>query len=234
MIEKITWLFEQLFKDDSKIDDKMISIELLEKICPKTKSSILESYVEPLNKYCKQYDITTTKNRLAAFLAQVAHESAGFNITTENLNYSSSGLRTIFGKYFPTEELANEYARQPEKIANKVYANRMGNSDESSGDGWKYRGRGLIQLTGKHNYELYSNRMKMKVDEAIVHLGTSYGAVSSAVWFWDFNNLNRYCDNDDFIGLTKRINGGTNGLSDRIQYYERALAALDANEKLGD
>lgn len=202
-----------------------VTVELLKKICPKTKLNILESYVIPLNTFTQQYEINTPK-RLSAFLAQVAHESGGFTAVKENLNYSAKGLMTTFKKYFPTEELAKEYERKPEKIANRVYANRMSNGDEMSGDGWKYRGRGLIQLTGKFNYTKLSESLDMTLDEVVQYLETPEGAVYSAVWFWNTNKLNRFCDTDDFVMLTRRINGGTIGLSDRIHHYEIALEIL--------
>lgn len=202
----------------------MVTIELLEKIAPKTKRDILLKYVEPLNEIAEYYEIHG--KRLAAFLAQLAHESGGFSITRENLNYSQQGLRKTFPKYFPTDELALKYARQPEKIANRVYANRMANGDENSGDGWKYRGRGLIQLTGKFNYTKFSKAIDMSLEDTINYLETPSGAVSSAGWFWDTNKLNSYVDNNDFVGLTKRINGGTIGLADRKHHYELALKHL--------
>jgi putative chitinase len=117
----------------------MITLELLQKICPKTKKEVLESYVAPLNKVTKAYGILDNHKRLAAFLAQVAHESGGFNFTKENLNYSAKALQTVFKKYYPTEKDALVHERKPEQIANKVYASRMGNGDEKSGDGWSYR-----------------------------------------------------------------------------------------------
>lgn len=166
-----------------------------------------------------------TKERVCMFLAQCGHESAEFTIFNENLNYSAKGLRGVFGKYFPTDALANQYARQPEKIANKVYANRMGNGPESSGDGWKYRGLGLIQLTGKDNFSAFSKDTgidivtypeKHRTDLSII--------IKSAIWFWNKNNLNTYCDKGDFIGLTKRINGGLNGLPDREAKYKKLMS----------
>jgi putative chitinase len=166
------------------------------------------------------------KKRAAAFLAQIAHESGGFNFVKENLNYSAKGLMGTFKKYFPTEAIAKQYERQPEKIANRVYANRMSNGDEASGDGYKFCGRGLIQLTGRANYTKFSQDLGISLDETVAYLETPEGAVSSAGWFWDQNNLNSYCDKDDFIGLTKRINGGTIGLEDRKHHYEIALKAL--------
>lgn len=204
----------------------MITVELLQKICPKTKRSVLERYAEPLHDVATYYDMYDNPKRVAAFLAQIAHESGGFNFVSENLNYSAKGLMTTFKKYFPTEELAKQYERKPEKIANRVYANRMSNGDENSGDGFKFRGRGLIQLTGRANYTKFAQDLGISLDETVAYLETPAGAVSSAGWFWDNNGLNAYCDKDDFIGLTKRINGGTIGLEDRKHHYEIALEAF--------
>jgi len=203
----------------------MITLEILRAICPKTKQSILESYVEPLNDVADYYEMNDNPARLAGFLAQVAHESGGFNLIKENLNYSSDGLRKIFGKYF-TDDMAKQYARQPEKIANRVYANRMKNGPEESGDGFKFRGRGLIQLTGRDNYTKFAEALEMNIDDTVAYLETPAGAVSSAGWFWDNNRLNSYCDRDDFVGLTKRINGGTIGMEDRQHLYGVALNML--------
>lgn len=203
-----------------------ITQDILQQICPKTKAAVLGRYVYALNDVCQYYDMFDNPKRAAAFLAQIAHESGGFNAVVENLNYSAKGLMTTFKKYFPTESLAKEYERKPERIANRVYANRMGNGPESSGDGWKYRGRGLIQLTGKHNYTKFAEGLGISIDETVAYLETPEGAVSSAGWFWDNNGLNAFCDRDDFVGLTKRINGGINGLVDRQHHYEIALKAL--------
>ena len=203
-----------------------ITLDLLRKIAPSTKVAVLEKFVEPLNTVATYYEMTNSAQRLAAFLAQMAHESGGFNATKENLNYSAKGLMTTFKKYFPTEELAKQYERKPEKIANRVYANRMGNGPEESGDGYKFCGRGLIQLTGKQNYSRFAKDLGITIDETVAYMETASGAVSSAGWFWDNNNLNQYCDKDDFITLTKRINGGTIGLADRQHHYKIALAAL--------
>ena len=158
-------------------------------------------------------------NRAAHFFAQTAHESGGFKAFSENLNYSAKGLRGIFRKYFPTDALANAYARQPMKIANRVYASRMGNGPESSGDGWKFRGRGFLQLTGHDNYKAlseYINRPDIMDNPDLV---AGELAIESALWFFDRNKLWSICDqgiNDGAIlALTKRINGGTHGLEDR-------------------
>ena len=165
-----------------------------------------------------------TKERVCMFLAQCGHESAEFTIYNENLNYSANGLRSVFGKYFPTDDLANQYARKPEKIANKVYANRIGNGPESSGDGWKYRGFGFIQLTGKSNYEAFSKDMGIDIVSNPENIRQDLIlAIKTAIWFWNKNKLNSYCDNNDFIGLTKRINGGLNGLKDRQDKLQKLM-----------
>lgn len=204
----------------------MVTVELLQKICPKTKRAVLEKYIVPLNDTVDYYEISHSPKRLAAFLAQIAHESGGFNFVQENLNYSAKGLMTTFRKYFPNEALAKQYERKPEMIANRVYANRMGNGPETSGDGWKFRGRGLIQLTGRHNYTRFAEGLEMSIDDTVAYLETPAGAVSSAGWFWDNNDLNKFCDSGDFVTLTKRINGGTIGLADRQHHYEIALHVL--------
>ena len=204
----------------------MITIELLQALCPKTKRSVLEGYVEPLHAVAEYYDIYENPARLAGFLAQVAHESGGFNFVKENLNYSAKGLMTTFKKYFPTEDIAKQYERKPEKIANRVYANRMSNGDEASGDGYRFCGRGLIQLTGRANYTKFAQDLGISVDETVAYLETPNGAVSSAGWFWDNNNLNQYCDKGDFVTLTKRINGGTIGLEDRKHHFDIAMRFL--------
>lgn len=202
-----------------------ITLSLLQAVCPKTKASTLEKFIKPLNDVVEYYDINTPQ-RLAAFLAQIAHESGGFNAVKENLNYSAKGLMTTFKKYFPDEATAKAYERKPEKIANRVYANRMGNGNEASGDGFKFCGRGLIQLTGKHNYTRFAAALEVPLQECVEYLETPAGACASAGWFWDNNDLNKYCDSGDFTTLTKRINGGTIGLADRKHHYEIALEIL--------
>jgi len=169
-----------------------------------------------------------TAPRVAGFIAQCGHESAGFKVLTENLNYSADALNKIFPKYFERAGRdAQEYHRQPEKIANVIYAGRMSNGDTESGDGWRFRGGGLIQLTGRHNYTKFAESMNMSVDEAVDYVRTKKGALDSACWFWDENNINNYCDNGDIVGMTKRINGGTIGLEDRKKHYEHALHVFD-------
>jgi putative chitinase len=158
-------------------------------------------------------------NRAAHFFAQTAHESGGFKAFSENLNYSAKGLRGIFGKYFPTDAMARAYERQPQKIANRVYANRMGNGPESSGDGWLFRGRGALQLTGRETYQAFANYIGRPDVMTNPDLVATELAFESALWFFDKNKLWGICDqgiNDAAIlALTKRINGGTHGLDDR-------------------
>jgi putative chitinase len=202
-----------------------ITLSDLRKIFPKTKSETLEQYVTPLNETFEKFDISTTA-RQSMFIAQIGHESANFTAVRENLNYSAQGLRRIFGKYFPTDALANTYARQPEKIANRVYANRMSNGPESSGDGWKFRGRGTLQVTGRYGYTNFAKDFGMSIDDAIVYLETSEGAVMSAGWFWEKNNLNSFADQTRFTDMTKRINGGTNGLAHRKELWNIARSIL--------
>lgn len=199
-----------------------LTVQQLQKLFPSTKVDVLTSYVDPLSFFMGEEKIDT-KLRICAFLAQVGHESAGLAITKENLNYGAQGLMNTFKKYFPTMDLALQYERQPEKIANRVYADRMGNGPESSGDGWKYRGRGLIQLTGKENYTNFATERGLAFSEVISYLETPDGASESAVWFWKKNNLNQYADISDMLTITKRINGGTNGLDHRMSLYKQAL-----------
>lgn len=178
----------------------------------------------------EEYEINTPK-RIAAFIAQCAHESGGFMVLKENLNYKWPTLRKLFSKYFKTDEMAQEYANKPnrqEAIANLIYANRMGNGDERSGDGFRYCGRGLIQLTGRSNYQSFADSLQMKVEDVPAYLMTFEGAAQSACWFWETNNLNKFADVNNIEGMTRRINGGTIGLEDRIKHYEHALHILGA------
>jgi putative chitinase len=204
----------------------MVTLDLLIHICPKTKVSVLDGYIEPINTVAEYYEMNTNPARLAGFLAQTAHESGGYNFIKENLNYSAKGLMSTFKKYFPTEDLAKQYERKPEKIANRVYGNRMSNGPEESGDGYRFCGRGLIQLTGRANYTKFAQDLEMSLEDTVAYLETPNGAVASAGWFWDNNKLNQYCDSGDFVTLTKRINGGTIGLEDRKHHYELAMHYL--------
>ena len=183
-------------------------------------------YIGQLEQVLPRYGIAESKLRLAHFFAQVLHESGCMRFDMENLNYSADALRRVFAKYFPTKAEADAYARNPERIANRVYANRMGNRSEASGDGWRFRGRGLIQLTGRSNYRAFAAWLD---DERIVEdpdLVSSEYAVHSAVFFWDKNGLNRLADRDDVVAVTRRINGGDNGLAHRRELLNKANGLL--------
>ena len=174
-----------------------------------------------------EYDIDTP-HRVAAFMAQCGHESGGFTLMQENLNYSAKGLVGTFKKYFPTEAHAKPYERNPQMIANRVYANRMGNGDEASGEGWYFRGRGIVQITGKNNYTKCSQSLfenNMLVENPDLLLEVEY-AIHSACWFWSAARLNELADIGDIKTMTKRINGGFIGLEDRINHYNHAIEIL--------
>jgi putative chitinase len=201
--------------------------EQLKKLLPK--NPYVDYWYNALSKLLPDYEINTPQ-RIAAFIAQCAHESGNFMVLQENLNYRPPTLRKIFPKYFPTDAMAADYCSRPNKqeaIANKVYANRMGNGDEASGDGYRYRGRGLIQLTGKDNYTFFAGSLSISVEEAAEYMATFEGACQSACFFWEQNKLNQWADKGDIVTLSKRINGGTIGLEDRIKHYEHALHVLE-------
>jgi putative chitinase len=182
----------------------------------------LEHWFQALYDILPEYEIDTPP-RVAAFLAQCAHESGGFKFLKENLNYKAASLRKVFPKYFPDDAIATQYANKQEAIANRVYGNRMGNGPEESGDGFKYCGRGLIQLTGKENYTWFAESLEMTLDDIPEYLATFEGAVQSACWFWENTGLNKEADAGDIKTMTKKINGGYIGLEDRINHYEHAL-----------
>lgn len=204
----------------------MYTLELFTQLFPQTPTATLEQFVDPLNETAARYYIDLTPQRAAAFIAQTGHESGNLRAIQENLNYSAQGLLKIFPKYF-NEQTANAYARKPQMIASRVYGSRMGNGPEETGDGWTYRGRGLIQLTGFNNYSRMAESFGMDVAECAQYLETIEGACLSAGWFWDSNKLNDIVDRDDFILLTKRINGGTIGLEHRQHLYHAALQLLE-------
>ena len=205
----------------------MLSEAQLKQLLPK--NSYVRYWHHALEQLLPDYDINTPR-RIAAFVAQCAHESGGFTALVENLNYKPASLRKLFPKYFPTDALAEEYCKRPNKqaaIANRIYANRMGNGPEESGDGSAFRGRGLIQLTGRQNYQAFADSLEMKIEDVPEYLGTFEGAAQSACWFWETNNLNRWADAGDIKELTRRINGGYIGLEDRIKHYEHALHVME-------
>ena len=198
-----------------------VTQEQLQQLFETTKPAVIERYVDALNEAMDKFEIDTPQ-RIAMFLAQVGHESGGLNVIEENLNYRPDRLRVIFPRYFSDVD-PDEYAHNPEKIANRVYANRMGNGSEESGDGYRYRGRGFIQLTGHDNYDHFAKDMGMDMQDALEYMQTPAGAASSAAWFWYTHGLNQYADNDDCVGATRRINGGTIGLQEREEIYREAL-----------
>ena len=206
----------------------MLSVENFKELFPRCEDP--GGWVDAMNEVFPKYDIDTPE-RIASFVAQCGHESGGWRTFSENLNYSAKALDTIFGKYFKRAGRdAQEYHRQPEKIANVVYANRMDNGDTDSGDGYRYRGRGPIQLTGKANYLAFSKW----VDLACVSNPDWVSedkkiALMSAIWYWTENNLNRYADSGDIKTMTKRINGGYIGLEDRIHHWQEALHMMGAD-----
>lgn len=205
-----------------------LSLQQLQQLLPK--NPYVKQWHNALAQLLPEYEINTAQ-RIAAFVAQCAHESGGFTALKENLNYKAVTLRKIFPKYFTTDAMAQEYASMPNKqqaIANLVYANRMGNGGPETGDGYRYCGRGLIQLTGKDNYSWFAASLNISVEEAAEYLETFEGAAQSACWFWETNNLNQWADRGDILTLTKRINGGTIGLDDRIKHYNHALHVLGA------
>lgn len=199
-----------------------ITLDLLKQLCPKTRETVLQNYLLPLQQITDYYEISATAERLAGFLAQVSHESGNFTATIENLNYSTAGLMKTFKKYFPDEATASQYAKKPEKIANRVYANRMGNGDEHSGDGYKYRGRGYIQLTGKENYSKFDSTVPENILGDPDLVATVY-PLASAAFFFNSNKLWSICDRgatpEVVTAVTKRVNGGTIGLSDRVKHF---------------
>jgi putative chitinase len=205
-----------------------LTLQQLQQLIPKNPHT--QQWHTALSQLLPDYEINTPQ-RIAAFIAQCAHESGNFTALRENLNYKAATLRKIFPKYFPTDAMAQQYASMPNKqqaIANLVYANRMGNGPPESGDGWRFAGKGLIQLTGKDNYTWFAASLGISVEEAAEYLETFEGAAQSACWFWETNKLNTWADKGDILMLTKRINGGTIGLEDRIKHYEHALHVLGA------
>ena len=200
----------------------MSTLLTLDQLKQMVKNPHIDHWYAALSQLLDDYEINTPR-RIAAFIAQCAHESGNFVFIKENLNYKAASLRKVFPKYFPTDVQAAEYANKPERIANRVYANRMGNGNEASGDGYRYCGRGLIQLTGKDNYTFFAGSLSISEADASEYLATFEGAAQSACWFWEQNNLNRLADARDIKGLTRAINGGYIGLEDRCNHYEHAL-----------
>lgn len=202
----------------------MITVEQFKKCFPANKEP--QEWTDALNAVLPLYQINSGA-RIAHFLAQCGHESIGFTAVKENLNYSADALTATWPKRFPAG-LAESYHRQPERIANRAYADRLGNGPEASGDGWRYRGRGVIQVTGKGNYSDFAKSAGKTLEDVVAYLETKRGAVESACWYWKTRGLNSIADSGDILSLTKRINGGTNGLEDRKARFAKITAVLTA------
>ena len=201
----------------------ILSKEQLSQLLPG--NPYIDYWYHALEQALPDYDINSPQ-RIAAFMAQCSHESGNFKFLKENLNYRAESLCRVWPRYFPNIDVAKQYAQQPEKIANRAYGGRMGNGPEETGDGWKFCGRGLIQLTGRSNYQAFADSIETNIDDIPEYLQTFEGAVQSACWFWENNNLNQWADKGDMLTLTKKINGGTLGLDDRIKHYQHALHVL--------
>ncbi len=199
----------------------MVNAEQLAKL------GIGAQWVGPLNETFARFDILTPQ-RQACFIGQCSHECANFRILEENLNYNAATLMRLWSKRFPTLEIANQYAKNPKKIANMVYANRMGNRDEASGDGYRFRGRGCIQTTGSANYYHAGKALGEDFIMEPELVATPRYAALTAGFFWSTQKLNQYADTNNYTGMTKRINGGTIGLDDRIKHIQHALSVLSA------
>lgn len=196
------------------------------KVMPRAQR-VVAAFIGPINQAMLRWDIVLDA-RIAAFLAQAAHESAELTHLEESLNYSADALSRLWPRHFGAQE-AQDYARQPEKIANRAYADRMGNGDEASGDGWRYRGRGIFQLTGRANYRDCSIAIAGDADTLLLNpelVAEPDYACESAGWFWQSKGLNELADRGGFEEITRRINGGLNGLEDRVAHWHRAIEML--------
>jgi putative chitinase len=181
----------------------------------------MSALTEPLARFC-----ITSPRCVAAFLGQCAVESGGFRSLEEDLNYSAERLCQVWPNRFPSVEAAAPYAAKPDALANQVYANRLGNGDPASGDGWRFRGRGLIQITGRAAYEKFARAVGMTVDDAVAHAASPAGAAESAVWFWTANALNPIANSWAIDLLTRKINGGLLGAAERARLCQAALTAI--------
>ena len=203
----------------------LIGLPVLKAACPERSDADLTLWVDPIRKACLKFDINTIR-RIAGFISQMAHESGLKPGREENLNYSARRMTEVWPSRLPTIASAEPYAGNPEKLANKVYANRMGNGNEASGDGWRFRGTGPGQLTGGDNWRAFAKAMGMTVFEALVYGRTIEGGVMSFAWFWEENDINRLADTPGVEDETRRINGGVTGLADRKVRFDRTVAAL--------
>ena len=208
----------------------MLTADILRAALPAARPTDIARFATPLAEACAEWLIDTPL-RQAAILAQIAHESGQLRTLVENLNYSADALLRVFPRHFDATQVA-AYARQPERIAARAYANRMGNGDEARGDGWRYRGRGLIQVTGKANYAACGTALGLDLIAQPELLEQPGPAARSAGWFWHRNGLNRPADARDIETITRRINGGLTALEDRKAHYARACAAMEVSHEL--
>jgi putative chitinase len=206
----------------------MLSRDQFVKVVAGATTAKINAYIDPIFNAMQEFGIDTSE-RQVMFLAQVLTESGALSVVVENLNYSAAGLLKTFPKYYRNQVEANAHAKQPVKIASRVYASRMGNGNEASQDGWKYRGRGLIQITGKNNYVSFGEAIGRDLTDDPSYLETPEGASRSAAWFWNVNNLNRFADRKDITGCSRAVNGGTNGLEERKRYYAHGLDVISGD-----
>jgi putative chitinase len=203
----------------------LIDVKLLQIAAPSTSATELAGWVDQIKNACKKYNIDTVRE-VACFLAQSSHESGGFTRLTENLNYSAKRLTQVWPKRFPTLAIANQYAKNPQKLANNVYANRMGNGAPATGDGYRFRGQGLFQLTGRSNYTAFAKSIGMTVEKASEYIGTREGAAMSAAWYFDENGLDRLAATPGVEDETRAINGGLNGFPERKKHFDAIVKEL--------
>lgn len=199
-------------------DIAIISVDLISKSCAGTPKETLAPFVEPIRRACIHFEINSIR-RVAAFIAQMGTESQSFTRFSENLNYRAERLMEVWPRRFQTMAVAAPYAHNPEKLANRVYADRMGNGDEASGDGWRYRGEGPLQITGKSNWLAFAAAMGMTLEQALAYGQTVEGGVMAAAWFWEANGINRLADTPGVSDESRRINGGDTGLADRTARF---------------
>lgn len=202
----------------------LIDAQLLNIAAPETPAADLAAWVAPIKQACVRFEIDRVR-RIAAFIAQMAHES-GLRPRTENLNYSAKRLTEVWPKRFPTMEIARQYERNPEKLANHVYANRLGNGPPASGDGWRFRGTGPLQVTGRANFTAFAAEMGLTIEQVLDYARTIEGGIMAAAWFWEENDINRLADTPGVEDESRKINGGTNGLNDRRVRFDRVVKEL--------
>lgn len=208
----------------------ILSLQQLEELLPTNKN--VGVWLDPLNELLAQYEINTV-NRVAGFMAQTSHESNDYKNLEENLYYSADRLMQVWSKrYFPNRDVAKKYEKNPEKLANYVYANRMDNGDEDSGDGWRFRGAGIKQITGRYNFTEFGKTIGMTAEQAADYIRTTKGSVHSAVWYWNLHKLNKTADAKNIKLMTEIINGGLNGLADRTLRFNRALKILQTADQI--